>query len=173
MHCNILEYPNVDNESCTAFTEGPFYLCLSFIPISFLLHFHRNHTLTNTSTKYWNVDPSVYDLRIMPSLHSALDPGYISSHLTPLDPLEESSIKWELYVCLTVSYENWLKKHIWIYPSYCCETQFSSVQSLSPYMTTGKTITLTRQTFVGKVMHLLFNLLSRLLISFLPQSKCF
>ena len=41
-----------------------------------------------------------------------------------------------------------------------------------PYMTTGKTISLTRQTFVGKVMCLLFNQLSRLVIGFLPRSKC-
>ena len=40
------------------------------------------------------------------------------------------------------------------------------------YMTTGKTIALTRQTFVGKVMLLLFNMLSRLIITFLPRSKC-
>ena len=39
-------------------------------------------------------------------------------------------------------------------------------------MTTGKTIALTRQTFVGKVMSLLFNMLSRLVITFLPKSKC-
>ena len=39
-------------------------------------------------------------------------------------------------------------------------------------MTTGKTIALTRQTFVGKVMFLLFNMLSRLVINFLPRSKC-
>ena len=41
-----------------------------------------------------------------------------------------------------------------------------------PYMTTGKTIALTRQTFLGKVMSLLFNMLSRLVITFLPRSKC-
>ena len=41
-----------------------------------------------------------------------------------------------------------------------------------PYMTTGKTKALTRQTFVGKVMSLLFNILSRLVIAFLPRSKC-
>ena len=43
--------------------------------------------------------------------------------------------------------------------------------SLHPYMTTGKTIALTRRTFVGKVMSLLFNMLSRLVITFLPRSK--
>ena len=41
-----------------------------------------------------------------------------------------------------------------------------------PYMTTGKTMALTRRTFVGKVMSLLFNVLSRLVIAFLPRSKC-
>ena len=46
------------------------------------------------------------------------------------------------------------------------------VQLTHPYMTTGKTIALTRQTFVGKVMSLLFNMLSRLIIAFLPRSKC-
>ena len=45
------------------------------------------------------------------------------------------------------------------------------VQLSHPYMTTGKTITLTRRTFVGKVMSLLLNMPSRLLITFLPRSK--
>ena len=49
---------------------------------------------------------------------------------------------------------------------------FSIVQLSHPYMTTGKTIALTRWTFVGKVMSLLFNVLSRLVITFLPRSKC-
>ena len=46
------------------------------------------------------------------------------------------------------------------------------VQLSHPYMTTGKTIALTRRTFVDKVMFLLFNMLSRLVITFLPRSKC-
>ena len=48
---------------------------------------------------------------------------------------------------------------------------FFIVQFAHTYMTTGKTIALTRQTFVGKVMSLLFNMLSRLVITFLPRSK--
>ena len=48
---------------------------------------------------------------------------------------------------------------------------FFTVQLSHPYMTTGKTIALTRQTFVGKVMSLLLNMLSRLVIIFLPRSK--
>jgi len=49
---------------------------------------------------------------------------------------------------------------------------FFTVQLSHPYMTTGKTIALTRWTFVGKVMSLLFNMLPRLVITFLPRSKC-
>ena len=49
---------------------------------------------------------------------------------------------------------------------------FFMVQLSHPYMTTGKTTALTRQTFVGKVMSLLLNMLSRLVIAFLPRSKC-
>ena len=45
------------------------------------------------------------------------------------------------------------------------------VQLSYAYMTTGKTIALTRQTFIGKVMSLLFNMLSRFVIAFLPRSK--
>ena len=49
---------------------------------------------------------------------------------------------------------------------------FFMVQLSHPYMTTGKTIALTRWAFVGKVMSLLFNMLSRLVIAFLSRSKC-
>ena len=49
---------------------------------------------------------------------------------------------------------------------------FFIVQLSHPYMTTGETIALTRQTFVGKVMSLLFNMLSKFVIAFLPRSKC-
>ena len=54
-----------------------------------------------------------------------------------------------------------------------CPSPTPGVHSDShPYMTTGKTIALTRQTLVGKVMSLLFNTLSKLVIAFLPRSKC-
>uniref|UniRef100_A0AC11EV68 Uncharacterized protein n=1 Tax=Ovis aries TaxID=9940 RepID=A0AC11EV68_SHEEP len=49
---------------------------------------------------------------------------------------------------------------------------FFTVQLSHPYMTTGKAIALTRRTFVGKVISLLFNMLSRLVITFLPKNKC-
>ena len=56
-------------------------------------------------------------------------------------------------------------------PSILQHSAFSTVQLSHPYMTTGKTIALTRWTLVGKVMSLLFNILSRLVITFLPRSK--
>src|SRR5574342_641320 len=49
---------------------------------------------------------------------------------------------------------------------------FFTVQLSHPYMTTGKTIALTRRNFVGKIMSLLLNMLSRLVITFLPRSNC-
>ena len=56
-------------------------------------------------------------------------------------------------------------------PSILWCSAFFIVQLSHPYMTTGKTIALTRRAFVGKVMSLLFNMLSRLVITFLPRSK--
>ena len=56
-------------------------------------------------------------------------------------------------------------------PSILQCSAFFIVQLLHPYMTTGKTIALTRQNFVGKIISLLFNMLSRLVIAFLPRSK--
>ena len=54
------------------------------------------------------------------------------------------------------------------------QLSLQSIHGLShPYMTTGKTIALTRWTFVGKVISLLFNMLSRLLITFLPRTSVF
>ena len=55
---------------------------------------------------------------------------------------------------------------------YFKSSAFFTVQLSHPYMTIGKTIALTRWTFVGKVMSLLYNMLSRLVITFLSRSKC-
>ena len=56
--------------------------------------------------------------------------------------------------------------------SICQCSAFFIVHLSHPYMTTGKSIALTRRTFVAKVMSLLFNMLPRLVIAFLPRSKC-
>ena len=65
-----------------------------------------------------------------------------------------------------------LHQHHSLKASILQHSDFFIVQLSHPYMTTGKTIALTRWTFVGKVMSLLFNKLSRLVITFLPRSKC-
>ena len=57
-------------------------------------------------------------------------------------------------------------------PSILLRSAFFIVQLSHPYMTTGKTIALTRWIFVDKVMSVLFNMLSKLVITFLPRSKC-
>ena len=64
-----------------------------------------------------------------------------------------------------------LLQHHSLKASIFWHSAFFTVQLSHPYMTTGKTITLTRRTFVGKVMSLLFNMLSRLVITFLPRNK--
>ena len=65
-----------------------------------------------------------------------------------------------------------LLQHHTLKASILQRSAFFPVQLSHPYMITRKTIALTRQTFVGKVMSLLFNILSRLVITFLPRSKC-
>ena len=65
-----------------------------------------------------------------------------------------------------------LLKHHSSRASFLPHSAFFIVQLSHPYMTTGKTIALTRWTFVGKVMSLLFNMLSRLVIAFLSRNKC-
>ena len=64
-----------------------------------------------------------------------------------------------------------LLQHQSLKASILWRSAFFTIQLSHPYMTTGKTIALTRRTLVGKVMSLLFNILSRLVIAFLPGSK--
>ena len=65
-----------------------------------------------------------------------------------------------------------LPQHYSSKASILLHSAFFIVELSHPYMTTGKTIALTRQTFFGKVMSLLLNMLCRLVIAFLPRSKC-
>ena len=102
--------------------------------------------------KYWS-----FSFSIIPSKEY---PGLISFRMDWLDHLVvQGSIKR-------------LLQHHSSKASVLCHSAFFTVQLSHPYMTTGKTIALTRWTFVGKVMSLLLNMLSRFVITFLPRSKC-
>ena len=101
--------------------------------------------------KYWSLSFS-----ISPSKEH---PGLISLRMDWLDLL---AIQGALKSLL---------QHLSSKASILWHSAFFTVQLSHPYMTTGKTIVLTRQTFVGKVMSLLLNMLSRLVITFLPRSK--
>ena len=79
-------------------------------------------------------------------------------------------IDWLDLLAVQVTLKSLLQHHS-SKASILWRSAFFTVQLSHPYMTTGKTITLTRRTFVGKVMSLLLNMLSRLLITFLPRSK--
>ena len=113
--------------------------------------FSNESTLRMRWPKYWS-----FSLSISPSNEH---PGLISFRMDWLDLLAVQGTLKSL-----------LQHHSSKASVHLCSA-FFIVQLSHPYMTTGKTIALTRQTFVGKVMSLLFNMLSRLVIAFLPRSK--
>ena len=113
--------------------------------------FSNESTLHMRWPKYWS-----FSFSISPSNGH---PGLISSRMDQLDLLAVQGTLKSL-----------LQHHSSKASIFRCSA-FCTIQLSHPYMTTGKTIALTRRTFVGKVMSLLFNMLSRLVITFLPRSK--
>ena len=133
-----------------------------FHPLSSLLHppsifpsirvFSKESVLCIRWPKYWSSSSS-----ISPSNEYS---GLISFRMNWLDLLAvQGTLKS-------------LLQHHSSKASILQHSTFFIVQLSHPYMTTGKTIALTRWVFVGKVMSLLFNMLSRLIIAFLPKRKC-
>ena len=113
--------------------------------------FSNQSTLRMRWPKYWS-----FSFSISPSKEH---PGLISFRMDSLDLLAvQGTLKS-------------LLQHHCSKASVFWHSAFFTVQLSQPYMTTGKTIALTRQTFVDKVMSLLFNMLSRLVITFLSRSK--
>ena len=113
--------------------------------------FSNESTLRMTWPKYWS-----FSFSISPSKEH---PGLISFRMDWLDLL---AVQGTLRSLL---------QHHSSKASILLPSALFTVQLSHPYMTTGKNIALTRWTFVGKVMSLLFNMLSRLVITFLPRSK--
>ena len=113
--------------------------------------FYNESTLHMRWPKYWS-----FSISIIPSKEY---PGLISFRMDWLDLL---AVQWTLKSLL---------QHHSSKASILRRSAFFTVQLSHSYMTTGKTIALTRWTFVGKVMSLLLNMLSRLVITFLPRSK--
>ena len=128
---------------------GPLLL-QSPIPPSFRV-FSNESTLHIRWPKYWS-----FSFSISPSSEH---PELISSRMDWLDLLAVQGTLKSL-----LQHHSSKAPILW-------HSAFFTVQLSHPYMTTGKTIALTRWTFVGKVMSLLFNMLSRLVITFLPRSK--
>ena len=113
--------------------------------------FSNESTLPTRWPKYWS-----FSFSIIPSKEV---PGLISFRMDWLDLLAVQRTRKSLL------------QHHSSKPSILQRSAFFTVQLSHPYMTTGKTIALTRWTVVGKVMSLLLNMLSRLVITFLPRSK--
>ena len=125
-------------------------LLLTPIPPSIRV-FSNESTLHMRWPKYWS-----FNFSIIPSKEH---PGPISFRMDWLDLLAvQGTLKS-------------LLQHHSSKASILRHSAFFTVQLSQPYMTTGKTIILTRRTLVGKVMSLLLNMLSRLVITFLPRSK--
>ena len=125
---------------------------LLLLPISPSIRvFSNESTLHMRWPKYWSLSFS-----IIPSKEI---PGLISFRMDWLDLLAVQGILKSLL------------QHHSSKTSILRHSAFFTVQLSHPYMTTGKTIALTRQTFVGKVMSLLFNILSRFVITFLLRRK--
>ena len=124
-------------------------LFLPLIPPSIRVFFNES-TLCMRWPKYWSFSFSISPFKEYP--------GLISFRMDYLDLLAVQGLSS-------------LLQHHSSKPSILQCSAFFTVQLLHPYMTTGKTIALTRWTFVGKVMSLLFNMLSRMVITFLPRSK--
>ena len=95
-----------------------------------------------------------------------------SASILPMNTQDWSPLGWTGWIPLQSKELSSLLQHHSSKASILQRSAFFTVQLSHPHMTTGKTIALTRQTFDGKVMSLLFNMLSRLLITFLPRSKC-
>ena len=98
-----------------------------------------------------------------------------STSVLPMKTQDWSPLEWTGCISLLSKGQGTLKSLLQHHSSKASILQCSAffvVQLSHPYMTTGKTIAFTRWTFVGKVMSLLFNMLSRLVITFLPRSKC-
>ena len=113
--------------------------------------FSNESTLRMRWPTYWS-----FSLSISPSNEH---PALVSFRMDWLDLLAVQGILKSLF------------QHHSSKASILRHSAFFTVQLSHPYMTTRKTVALTRQTFVGKVMSLLFNMLSRLVITFLPRSK--
>ena len=114
--------------------------------------FSNESTLRMRWPKYWS-----FSFCIIPSKEI---PGLISFRMDSLNLLAvQGTLKS-------------LLQHHSSKASILQRSAFFTVQLSHPYMTIRKTIVLTRRTFVGKVMSLLFSMLSRLVITFLPRSKC-
>ena len=125
-------------------------LLLPLIPTSIKV-FPNESTLLMRWPKYWSVSFSIIPFKEIP--------GLISFRMDWLDLLAvQGTLKS-------------LLQHHSSKASILQHSGYFTVQLSHPYMTTGKTIALTRRTLVGKVMSLLLNILSRLVITFLPRSK--
>ena len=105
------------------------------------------------------------------SIRGPKDWSFSISHSNEYSGLMSFRMDWLDFLAVQGTLKSYLQHHS-SKPSILQRSAFFIVQVSHPYMTTGKTVALTRWTFVGKVMSLLLNMLSRLVMTFLPGNKC-
>ena len=140
-------------------------------------HVHRVSDVIQPSHPLWSPSPPAFNL----SQHQSFSnesvlrirrPKYWSFSLSPSNEywgLLSFRMDWFNFLAVQGTLESLLQHY---QPSVLQCSAFFMVHLLQPYVTSGKTIALARWNFVGKVMSLLLNILSRLVIAFLPRSKC-
>ena len=156
VHHKLPEFTQTHAHRVSVAIQPSLVLChplLLLPPISQSIRvFSKESTLRMRWPKYWSFSFSISP----PNEH----PGLISFRMDWLDPLAVQGTLKSLF------------QHHSSRASIFWHLAFFTVQLSHPYVTTGKTTALTRWTSVDKVMSLLFNMLSRLVISFLSRSKC-
>ena len=131
-----------------------------------------SHLLSSPSPPAFNLSQHQGLFKWVSSLHQVAKVLNFSFSISPNEYLRQISFRMDWLVLLAIkgTLQSLLQHHSSQAP-ILYHSAFFTVQLSHPYMTTGKTIALTRQTFAGKVMSLLFNMLSRLVMTFLPRNK--
>ena len=132
-----------------------------------------SHPLSSPSPHTFNLSQHQGFFKLVSSSHQVAKYCSFSFNISPSNEhsgLISFRMDWLDLLTVQRTLKSLLQHHSSKPSSLWCSA-FFTVQLWHPYMSTGKTIALTRQTFVGKVMSLIFNTLSRLVITFLPRSK--
>ena len=133
-----------------------------------------SHPLSATSPPIFNPSQRLGLFKWVISLHQVAKIFGVSASasILPVNIQDWFPLRWTGWISLQSKVDSRIFSNTTVQKHHFFSTQFLYIQLSHPYMTTGKITALTRWTYVGKVVSLLFNMRSRLVITFLPRSKC-